>query len=131
MKLNDECVRDLLLALEENLTLKDNLGFEKLYFNDIIAIERLKAYTSADIFYTLYTLNDAGYINAYILYGMKNAVRTCYVENITAQGHAFIKNISSNKIWKAVKATASKVGGLSLSMLSEVAEQYIRQKLGL
>ena len=125
MKLNEDCVRDLLLCLEENLTLNSCGGFNKLYFNKITAIDGLTKYTPEDIFYTICTLKDAGFIDATIIYTMGNKAHTCYVENITYAGHEFLKNISSSKVWKAVKAIALKTGGASLSILCELAESYV------
>ena len=55
MRLNNDSVRDLLLAIEENVGLKEYMSIDSL---------QLKSYSQDDLQYTALKLEEAGYINA-------------------------------------------------------------------
>ena len=57
MRLNNDCVRDLLLAIEENVGLKEYMSIDSL---------QLKSYSQDDLQYTALKLEEAGYIKGIV-----------------------------------------------------------------
>lgn len=60
MKLNPDCVRDVLLYLEENLEIKNASEFSEITLKQIK--ESLSQYTEDDVFYSVYNLYKINYI---------------------------------------------------------------------
>ena len=122
MKLNADCVRDVLLELEKTLTYRiDEEGrLEKntvsLHELDCILIR----YTKEDIFYTLSNLDQAGYIKMTVK-GAGNSVYLCFVNCITFQGHEFLEKIRSDQSWSKVKAGTEAIRNYSLDAISALA----------
>lgn len=123
MKLNKECVRDLLLYLEENLSI-----------NDFVAVENitLKPYSYDDLFYTASKLSEANYINC-----SKRSFDDetyIYISSITYQGHQFLDNVRDDNVWKKTKAILNPLKSISIELISETASKviihFINQQLG-
>ncbi|PFE42468.1 hypothetical protein CN317_23895 [Bacillus cereus] len=123
MKLNHDCVRDLLLTVEES----DRNELLSLHF--LLDKNKLQSYSEDDIFYTIQRLIEAGYINAdtQTYFEGQDAI----ISSITWNGHQFLDNIRDKSIWEKTKEKASVVGGVSLPILSELAKSYLAEKLGL
>lgn len=121
MKLKQDCIRDLMLYLEENLSY-DN------YVN-VFAL-KLKGHSTEDLVYTADKLYEAGYIEAgrQELSGSAPLIR---VFSITYEGHQFLENIRDSKVWAEVKNKTSKMASVSLPVLQQVALSLIKSKLGL
>ena len=122
MKLNSDCIRDVLLALEKSLTYRtDEEGrLEKstvsLHELDCILIR----YTKEEIFYTLSNLEQAGYIQMTVNWA-GNSIYRCFVSCITFQGHEFLEKIRSDQSWNKVKAGAAAIRNYSLDAISAIA----------
>ena len=122
MKLNADCIRDVLLELEKSLTYStDEAGrLEKnsvsLHELDCILIR----YKKEDIFYTLSNLEQAGYIRMTVN-GAGNSVYLCLVNCITFQGHEFLEKIRSDHAWGKVKAGTEAIRNYSLDAISAIA----------
>ncbi len=119
MKLIQDCVRDVMLYLEENLGYRDSLNT-----NDLS--QKLDKYSLEDIKYTCKKLGEAGFIS--IRPYIDGSID---VEEISYNGHQLLDTIRDNKIWKQVKAEASKLSGLSLPILQQLAQSIILKSLGL
>ncbi|WP_185151475.1 DUF2513 domain-containing protein [Peribacillus simplex] len=124
MKLNHDCVRDLLLAIEES---DSN---EHLFLQQLRVMPLLTTYDEADILYSAKKLKEKNYIKAELLFG-DGRVFDIGISEMTWDGHEFLDNIRDNQIWKQTKNAANKVTGASLSILSELAKSFLSQKLGL
>lgn len=123
LKLNHDCVRAVLLAIEE--LRPDQL----LYTDNSQSSSILADFSNEDILYSVERLLEAGYIDAIDASSMDGS--SYLVKNITWSGHQFLDNIRDDGIWKKTKATASKLTGVSLPILTELANSFIKQKLGL
>jgi hypothetical protein len=124
MKLNQDCVRNLLLTVEEEIMLNDFLDAARLQQKP-----RLQTFSLNDVIYTISKLNEAGYINANILITFDGS--DAIVSSLTHSGHLFLDNIRDDGVWKETKNKASKFASVSLPILSEIASSYIKSKLGL
>jgi len=120
MKLNHECVRDLMLAIESVEIVEP---FLLTYFYE--DQESLKIYTLDELFYTTLVLEGAGFLNAEDRShgsGPEAIIRT-----ITWEGHQFLDNIRDDGVWKDTKAVVSKLSSVSLGVVSDVASKIIAE----
>lgn len=120
LKLNLDSVRELLLDLEENLNLVDT-------------VELNQENTSEDKLYAAMKLIEAGYIDGKIQRFMGGDF-LIWIKSITWEGHQFLDNIRPKTSWETSKKTASKIGGASIKILSEIAAkitaELINNQLG-
>lgn len=114
MRLNADCVRDVMLFLEENLELVSFLDCSNIEIN----------YTSNDVTYTCAKLIEAGYLIGNTKVDLSGHMKVI-INSITWNGHQFLDNVRSNTVWKKTKETAIKLGSVSVSFLSNIAAQII------
>lgn len=128
MKLNYDCVRDVLLYLEENLGYTENtiaLEHKRLSISSIS--NNITDYTKEDIQYTIEKLEEAEYVRfANVTYDTHNYIVNGYVDDITWKGFEFLNNVREKKIWKATKLGAKKIGAVSISALSMISTEIIK-----
>lgn len=115
MKLNHDCIRALLLYLEENLKMNDSV--------DVKSIE-LKNFSNEDIVYSALKLREAEYISATADYDLLGYIEIC-VESITWEGHKFLDTVRDNKVWSTTKSVLSKLSSTSITITSSIASQVI------
>lgn len=120
MKLNYECMRDVLIFLEENLTVDcdGELSFGLICLDDLYG--ELSQYSNEDIYYSVFNLKQAEFLSCspddepiYKIYS---------IDYITFKGHEFLSEIRDNDKWKNVKSILGNVKTFSLSAISAVAE---------
>lgn len=121
MKLNLDLIRTVLLCLEENLEIKDQGVLEKssMTLHDICNL--LPGYERKDIFYTLFNLSQAGYIELKTNWTGTKLYR-CEVMHITYKGHEFLDKIRDKERWSNVKTVVDCIHDYSLSAISAIAE---------
>ncbi|MBC1525469.1 DUF2513 domain-containing protein [Listeria booriae] len=129
MRINQDCIRDILLYIE-NLTLSEmQHGIES---EELSEVEMLtEKYSKDDIVYSLIQLIDAGYLEGetYEYVYDPTSVR---VDKITWEGHEFIDATRSETVWLKTKEKVSKlIGETSLAVLTQVATAVSKQLLGL
>lgn len=129
MKYNIDCVRKVLLSLEDNLKLvKDEDGdfeYNEVRLQQLFSLLTPK-YTEEDIVYTLEILNEAEYIDAYFGMGDGKIKTECvFVTSITYKGHEFLENIRDNKNWEKLKKVGKGIGSCAISVLGEIAKNYL------
>lgn len=121
MKLNPDCVRDVLLWLEENLKINDDNSFKIVRRSEIV--NGLPKYDEKDIYYTIYNLFQIKYIEGTFALLPSGAPKICEIHNITWHGHQFLNNIRPITVWDATKSGAKKLGIMSMSALSTIASK--------
>ena len=128
MKLNPNCVRDVLLELEK-LPYQESTTINEL----LIALPK---YSEDDISYTCLKLEEANYINLTCIRSINSCgplIRS--IDDITYYGHEFLNNIHSDTIWNDVKSVGSKIGATSISAFTQIATgvvtTLIQKQLGL
>lgn len=124
MQLNYDCVRDVLLTIENITGLNDNLLFEPVCFYDVAA--NLSQYDDKDILYTILKLNEAGYIRTEWLNKSHSNYHDYIVFDITFKGHEYLNSIKSLKVWNAIKNGAA---ALSMSLIPKLAETFVLNHL--
>ncbi|MCH5385031.1 hypothetical protein DKZ23_10345 [Limosilactobacillus reuteri] len=116
MKLNSDCVRDILIAIEDSTNFQEAINNNQLETLDVI-----NPYTSEEILYHLRQLSWAGLIQDFDCY----ADGGYSILDLSPKGHEFLNNIRSDENWNRTKKLASKVGSHSLSALQQIASGVI------
>src|SRR5690625_4178848 len=124
MKLNHECVRSILLELENKLSLNDTLSLHQM--KDFDTFNKFGYETSV---YTLTKLIEADFLNGSVPYG-SNQIIDVLVGSITWEGHQFLDNIRDNTVWSKTKESVKALSSVSLSVLSNVATSVINKQIG-
>lgn len=119
MKLNKDCVREVLIYLEEHLGYNDHLDASTI---------QIDPYTSEEILYTISLLSEARYIKAIPIRNL-SAATSYFVVSILMPGHDLLDNIRDNTVWTKTKKTASKFTSVSLNILSSVASNVLSTML--
>lgn len=118
MKLDHDVARNLLLAIENS---KDISGLEpneqsKVAVENNVS-ERELAYIESKLF-------EAGFITNKPLYGSDDFY-SFYPTQLTYDGHQYLDNVRSSKVWRQSKSVASKIGSVSLQMMADIASGVI------
>lgn len=127
MKLNHDCIRELMIFLEENLDCENGI-----HINNI----ELKEFDKDDIIYSIMKLSEAKYIRSSDeVHQTITGDVTGSITAITWEGHKFLDTIRDNKVWKQTKGILSKLSSASISFTASVASQVITnlisQEMGL
>ena len=135
MTLNHECIRGILLQLEEKCSVRENHGtFEWGCVSISELCEKLPDYQSEEIFYSLYNLEQAGFIDVTKQYA-DGGIFFYLVNYITFAGHEYLENVRSPRNWKKTKEIGLKIGNFGLNMVAKIAEgvatAYLKQQLGI
>lgn len=131
MRLNQDCVRDILLYFEYYLTNTKTFIFEPdLYTNH----QYLMNYSNDDFLYTCLKLKEAGFINCKTTNFVGNPIPRLSISSITWNGHKFLDNIRDDTIWAKTKNILNPLKSISIDLISETASKviihYIDEKLG-
>lgn len=119
MKLNPDCIRDLLLDIEENTSIHKSV----IYKFDLPQEDRLAKYTNEEVEYHLAQCELNDYLVGYRNYA-GNSVEVNY---LSPAGHAFLADVRSDSVWQHTKAVAGKIGAWSLDTLSKIAVNVVSE----
>ena len=133
MHLNYDCLRYVLISLEKNLSIvgvDGALSFQPLSLQDLMDDPDVGCYPVEDVFYAVHNLSQAGYISASIGYdiGMDDY---CFINDITYDGHMFLRSIADETIWTMVKKRFGPVITASLPLIQQIAGKLILNQIGL
>lgn len=102
MKLNADCMRQMLFALEEK-PLNDSYQTP-----DFLNNEKTKEFSADDIVYSAMMLDQQGLIDARIHKTYDGT--TVLVHDLTSSGHAFLEEIYGDTKWNTIKETLKEDG---------------------
>lgn len=110
MRLNPDCVRDILLELE-----KLDYNF---YSTPEVLCSALPKYSSEDIQYTCLKLYEGNYIKASVEPVPELNLPVVFeIFDITFQGHEFLNTIRGKDVWDKLTYLGKSVGSLSLEVI--------------
>lgn len=126
MKLNPDCIRDILITVES------------MNYGDVWTInhlmERLPDYTEDELQYHCVKLHEGGYLDAITARTLRSPVQIARINDLTYNGHQFLADIRSDNNWNKVKEVAQNVGAGSISTFKDIAANVIthliQQQLG-
>lgn len=120
MRLNSDCVRDILLMVEEKV---DYHRIFELEFGDSLPT-KLKKYSNEELLYHIRQCNLANLIiEPHFFDGGKYVT----ISDLSPDGHQFLANIRNDNIWGKVKKIAGVVGSNSLSAVTQIASNVITE----
>ncbi|WP_246366932.1 DUF2513 domain-containing protein [Paraliobacillus salinarum] len=125
LQLNQDCVRSILLELEEKLTLMDHV-----YLHDLKEYNTFKEFGENQSIYAILKLIEVGYINGKPQFA-SNKLHNLGIASLTWEGHVFLDNIRDNKIWSKTKEATKNFSSISVTVLSKLANEYLMQQTGL
>lgn len=111
MRLNHDCIRDILLYIEANTD--DDISC----ISCDTLLEALSKYDKNTLFYHIRRMDTANLFDS--VYYSENEPEL--ISNLSWDGHHYIDNIRDDKIWSKTKAAASKLASVSLPILIEKA----------
>lgn len=124
MRLNYDCVRDVLLTIENIAGLDDKLLFKPICFYDIAS--NLSQYDDKETLYTILKLSEAEYIKTEWKDKKQENFYFYMVFDITFKGHEYLNSIRNQKVWNAIKNGAA---ALSMSLIPQLAETFVLNHL--
>lgn len=118
MKLNPDCLRDILLKIES----LPGVNYEFRFDEETVASE-FPNYTYDEILYHVRQCDLHGYLfnPRYTLDG------PCSVRDLSPKGHEFLANIRSDNVWSKTKNVANKIGSYSIDTLAKIATGVITE----
>ncbi|MCY8547296.1 DUF2513 domain-containing protein [Bacillus subtilis] len=125
MKLDHDCVRSLLLELEEKLSL--NSIFNNSHIRELKTYEE---FGEEQTFYTILKLIEADFIKGSSQYYFDESYEFV-ISSISYSGHEFLDTIRDSKIWSQTKSSVSALSGVSLSIIGSVAADLVKKSVGL
>lgn len=126
MHLNPDCVRDILIGIEDTTSYK----VKTCYPSNALDFLR-ESYSDMQIRYHILQCSKSGLIELEKI----DDSETMYITDLTPHGHQFLANIRSDTIWSKTKLIAGKVGSASLDCISQISSailsELIRSSFGL
>ena len=126
MRLNNHCLRDLLIYCEETLSFGEDLSWNPLYLSDFV--KALPKYTQEDIAYTLVLLNEAHLLES-VVTKRSGGIYDISVYRLTYKGYEFISSIRPEPIWNKLQSIISSAGSISIPVLQELGSHYLIEYL--
>ena len=120
MKLNPDCIRDILLTVEEHSDFMHATEYK--YGNP--AFSRLNSYSSEEVAYHIMQCEKSQLIYDVHFY---DCGESADIRDLAPKGHEFLANIRENKIWSGIKAISAKIGSSSLDVLTQVASNVVTE----
>ena len=121
MKLNPDCIRDILLEVESETTSSEGCHLDNDTDNPL-----LKKYTWSEIIYHLNQCEQSHLISGLFAFETDGYAE---IRDLTPAGHEFLANIRNDKIWKKILSKAMSIGSTALPIIQKIAETVIESKI--
>ena len=115
MKLDNDLVRSMLLQVETDVD--GNINY------------RINCYCEKN--FPSYPVDVTTYHMKYLLDARFIQGNNGYFRDITPAGRDFLNNIRDEKVWSETKKAASKVGGVAIGILSDIAASVVKKMFDL
>lgn len=123
MVLNSDCVRDVLIAIEKMqhyVTNEDGeIVKEYLLIEDIYS--ELPMYSKEDIYYTLFSLDQAGLVNISAQWA-SDSLYFCAINYLTFSGHEFLAKVRDADRWHGIKNALPAIRNYSLDAINAISQ---------
>lgn len=114
MKLNFDCIRDILLLVEMNSTFDDEI---LINYEDSFIFSN---YSNAETCYHIRQCEMSG-----LIVGVNYFDDSIAIADLSPKGHEFLSNIRENTFWNKTKNIASKLGTSSLNALVQISSNIV------
>lgn len=119
MRINHDCVRIVILTIENNL----GVG-ECWQLNDLMKYSLVQSFSQADVEYSLHQLTSEKLIKCDITKYIRGS-HSYIISDVTPQGHKLCDTFRNENLWAKIKPyveEASSVSGLLSSVTAAVAK---------
>lgn len=123
MKLDHDLARSVLLKIEQS---QDESGLHPVEQVQLAVDNKV---TNEQLAYTIKMLNQAGFIDGKPLYDGAGKFYSFFPIQLTYDGHEYLDEVRSPKVWRESKSLAAKVGSVSLSIMGQIASTVITNTL--
>lgn len=120
MKLNPDCIRDILLTVEEIVDCHTCIDFEP---GNLSQYEKLNKYSEEEVFYHINQCDLSGFFADL----SKTVIGEYRIFDLSPKGHEFIANIRKDTVWNGIKTVSAKVGAASLTAITQIASNVISE----
>lgn len=118
MRLNQDCIRDIILYVEANTETFDTcIGFEELC--------SALSYDKKTLDYHIRMLHEANLFTS--VYYSEGSIE--FVTCLSFEGHSYADNIRDNKVWKTIKKGVNTLTSVSLPILMKHASDVVINSL--
>lgn len=114
MKLNPDCIRDILFVVENNATYSNDVSEETIFK------ELDSKYPREEILYHVRQCEHSGLFLQVVHY-----FGSFSIQDLSPYGHQFINDIRQDNNWSKTKEIAKSVGSFSLDVLKVISSQVI------
>ena len=125
MRINIDCLRDVLLYCINNLDYIENGYIWKCQYvdlGDMYKSAEFQQYKKKDIMYSVLKLKESEYIKISCEQPKAETyIDSCLIIDVTMKGHQFAENIKEPTVWNKTKSIANKVGNHTLHFLESLA----------
>ncbi len=137
MRLNMDCIRDILLCIEEHTGLRQYCNFIDLGLSaSAIFVDEeiepkdyqkklLEKYSNDILIYHLNYCAETNLIDLAEIGDQYNII----ISDLTPSGHEFLANIRKDTVWNNVKEVSRKVGTDSLPAIIQIAASTVAQQI--
>lgn len=127
MRMNYDCIREVLISLEDLIVLDGNLESNLVTLEELCTA--LPDYEKQDIAYSLMMLDEAEYIKANIM-DADDCIINIFVSGITFEGHKYLDTVRSLPVWEETKKTfKEKAIEMTIETIILVAKSIIQSRL--
>lgn len=126
MKLNQDCVRDILLSVENTpmnySILVTNLIDES---DDFLRNNDVPKYDTETVIYAAAKLVENSYLKGKVISSDQQPIIDVKINSLTWDGHEFLNTIRDPKVWKKTKNTLATFQSVSLKTMGTVATKIL------
>lgn len=115
MRLNPDCIRAILLSVEEATDSERIFRYGK----DDNTHQHLTKFTHNEIYYHMRQCNASGLLVGFTPCDGGDLV---IIRDLSPEGHEFLANIRNNNFWEKVKDISAKIGTPAMSSMLHIAE---------
>lgn len=125
MKLNPECMRDVMLQIEKlwKIEIDDRGNIKNGFLHISVLYSALPSYTKEDIYYSLFNLKQAGYIEVSNM-PFDNSISEYCVNHMTFAGHEFLNRVRDTKNWSKIQKGMNALRNYSLDAITALSEGF-------
>lgn len=128
MKINENCIRDVLGCIINGIDYKRNIDKKMevvpISLNQLYSNQKLsKTYEEKDIMYSVLKLLEIRFIIVSDIFPEnKSVIERCSICEVTYTGHKFYETVQPESIWDKTKSIVNKVGNHTLNFIEETAQ---------
>lgn len=121
MKMDIDCIRDILLQAEQNsfTVFRDSDDFEDDSQETNSEFPFIEKYDTEKLLYHIDLADELGLIKTSLCIGCSSVL------DLSAQGHLFLADIREDNVWNKTKEISKQIGASSLSTVKDIASNVI------